>query len=170
MFSFFKNTLEKDLIKLGFGKLIEGYKQKVRSKEWTRRQYKEALRDFHSQHLSELSNSENINVATRQSFDDDELMVPLNLQNIQQEYVDVDYLYSSLLFEYQNSKRVHTKALHELEKLLKDRFPDAVADEELYRLYENSELKLLIDLACMPIEETNKNLLKTAFALLKNRL
>lgn len=170
MFSFFKNTLEKDLIKLGFGKLIEGYKQKVRSKEWTQQQYKEALRDFHSQHLNELSNSENINVSTRQSFDDDELMVPLNLQNIQQEYVDVDYLYSSLLFEYQNSKRVHTKAFHELEKLLKDRFPDAVADEELSRLYENSELKLLIDLACMPMEEPNKNLLKTVFALLKNRL
>lgn len=170
MFSFFKSTLEKDLIKLGFGKLIEGYKQKVRSKEWSGRQYKEALKEFHAQHLGELRNSGNVNVATRQSFDDDELMVPLNLQNIQQEFIDIDYLYSSLLFEYHNHKRIHTKALHELEKLLKERFPEAVEEDTFYRTHENSELKQLIELACLPMDAANKNQLKTVFSILRNRM
>jgi len=170
MFSFFKNPLEKDLIKLGFGKLIEGYRQKLRSKEWTRKQYKEALRDFHEQHLGELRNAGNVNVATRQSFDDDELMVPLNLQNIQQEFIDIDYLYSSLLFEYHNHKRIHTKALHELEKLLKERFPEAVEEDTFYRTHENSELKQLIELACLPMDAAHKNQLKTVFSILRNRM
>lgn len=170
MFSFFKNTLEKDLVKLGFGRLLEGYKQKVKTKEWTGKQYKEALKDLHSRHRSQLSNAENVNVATRQSFDDDELMVPLNLQNIQQEYIDIDFLYSSLLFEYRNHERVHTKALYELEKLLSERFPDAADDESLHRLYGNSELKFLIDQACIPMDVANKNHLKTVFSILKSRL
>ena len=170
MFSFFKNTLEKDLIKLGFGKLIEGYKQKVRTKEWSERQYKEALRDFHTRHISEVRNAGNVNVATRQSFDDDELMVPLNLQNIQQEFIDIDYLYSSLLFEYHNHKRVHTKALHELEKLLKERFPDAVEETAFYNTYKDSDMKQLIELACLPMEAANKDRLKVVFSILRNRM
>src|SRR5690606_12829139 len=129
MFSFFKSRIEKDLIKLGYATLIEGYRQKVKANEWTSSEFKNALNALHKKHLHEIENIQNVNVATRQSFVDDELMVSLNLQNIQHEYIDFDFIYSSLLFEYSNNNRVHAKAVSELERHLLERFPDAVFSE-----------------------------------------
>ena len=110
MFSFFKSSIEKDLIKLGFEELVQGYKQKVKTNEWTKLQYNEALKSLHTKHKNQISNIGNVNVATRQSFDVDDSVVPLNLQNIQQEFIDYDYIYSTLLFEYNSNNRIHTKA------------------------------------------------------------
>lgn len=170
MFSFFKSSVEKDLIKLGFNQLIKGYKQKVRSKEWTKQQYTDALKSVHKKHLSELQNIGNVNVATRQSFDDDELLTPLNLQNIQQEYIDIDYLYSSILFDYNTNKRIHAKALSQLEQVLKERFPDAVVSDAVYEKLKDADVKLLIDEAMRAMDASNKDYLQTVFTLLKNRL
>ncbi len=98
MFSFFKSSIEKDLIKLGFEELVKGYRQKVRSSEWTKQKYNDALKTLHSKNKNQINNIGNINVATRQSFDVDDSIVPLNLQNIQLEFIDYDYIYSTLLF------------------------------------------------------------------------
>ena len=107
MFSFFKSSIEKDLIKLGFEELVKGYRQKVKSNEWTKQQFNDALKNLHDK--NQINNIGNVNVATRQSFDVDDSIAPLNLQNIQQEFIDYDYIYSTLLFEYNSNKRPHNK-------------------------------------------------------------
>lgn len=170
MFSFFKSSLEKDLIKLGFGELVNGYKQKLKNKEWSKQQYHEALKDFHSKHKNEINNINNVNVATRQSFDVTDTIVPLNLQNIQQEYIDIDFIYSSLLFEYNNHKRIHSKAINELEKILIDRFPNAMIDNEIESQLLNKDIKFIIDQASLDITNQNKNVIFTAIKVLKSNL
>lgn len=170
MFSFFKSALEKDLIKLGFGELVNGYKQKVKNKEWTKEQFNEAIKEFHTKHKNEINNLGNVNVSTRQSFDVDDQIVPLNLQNIQQEFIDVDYIYSSLLFEFTNRKRIHSKALQELTAILKRDFPDAVIDLSLAEELKTTDLKSLIDLAMVDPNTANKNHLRTVYQELLNRI
>lgn len=170
MFSFFKSAKEKQLEKLGYQLLIESYKEKVKTKEWTKKEFSQAIDDLYNEKKAIVSNATNINVATRQSFDDDETMVPLNLQNIQQEFIDYDFIYSSLIFEYNNYKRIHTKALNELTRYLNNHFPDAVINEEDTQKISAKELKELINEASNPINDSNKNYLKAVFNELQKRL
>ncbi|MDO5636144.1 MAG: hypothetical protein Q4G18_02705 [Myroides sp.] len=170
MFSFFKSSIEKDLIKLGFEELVKGYRQKVRSSEWTKQKYNDALKTLHSKNKNQINNIGNVNVATRQSFDVDDSVVPLNLQNIQQEFIDYDYIYSTLLFEYNSNNRIHTKALNELSLLLDEKFPDAVILGDDIESLKNFDLKQLIHEATTPFSTENKNYLKAVFSELKNRL
>lgn len=169
MFSFFKSSIEKDLIKLGFEELVKGYRQKVRSSEWTKQKYNDALKSLHTKHKNQLNNIGNVNVATRQSFDVDDSIVPLNLQNIQQEFIDYDYIYSTLLFEYNSNNRIHTKALHELDKLLQENFPDAEILKEKEANVKQLTLQQLINEATLPFSADNSNYLKTVFSELLNR-
>lgn len=168
MFLFFKSNTEKDLIKLGFQELIKGYKQKVKSNEWTKKQYNDALKTLHAKHQNQINNINNVNVATRQSFDVDDNIVPLNLQNIQQEFIDYDYLYSTLLFEFNSNKRIHTKALHQLDKLLQENYPDAIILAEEEQKVKQLQLRNLINEATLPFNKENKNYLKAVFSELLN--
>ena len=170
MFSFFKSAKEKQLEKLGYQLLIESYKEKVKTKEWTKKESSQAIDNLYNEKKAIVSNATNINVATRQSFDDDETMVPLNLQNIQQEFIDYDFIYSSFIFEYNNYKRIHTKALNELIRYLNNHFPDAVINEEDAQKISDKELKELINEASNPINDSNKNYLKAVFNELQKRL
>lgn len=122
MFSFFKSGKEKALEKLGYKTLIDSYKQKVTNKEWDNKKYKEAIDKLFNDQKAIVSNANNVNVATRQSFVDDEVMVPLNLQNIQQEYIDYDFIFSTLVYEFKNHKKIHTQAVHELMKYLESKY------------------------------------------------
>jgi len=168
MFSFFKSSIEKDLIKLGFEELVKGYQKRLKSGEWTKNQYNQALKALHTKHKNQINNIGNVNVATRQSFDADDAMVPLNLQNIQQEFIDYDYIYSTLLFEYNSNNRIHAKALHQLDKLLQENYPDAVVlADELPKVRQLS-LQQLINDATLPFSAQNKNYLKTVFNELLN--
>lgn len=169
MFSFFKSSIEKDLIKLGFEELVKGYKQKVKSSEWTKQQCNDALKSLHTKHKNQLNNIGNVNVATRQSFDVDDSIVPLNLQNIQLEVIDYDYIYSTLLFEYNSNNRIHTKALHELDKLLHENYPDAVILVEDQQKIQQLSLNELINEATLPFSNENKNYLKAIFSELQNQ-
>jgi len=89
VFSFFKSDKEKKLEKIGYKSLIQSYKQKASNKEWTRSEYRQAMNLLYKEKKTAVDNAENVNIATRQSFKEDEVMVPLNLQNIQQESVDL---------------------------------------------------------------------------------
>lgn len=166
MFLFFKSTLEKNLIKLGFTDSVNQYKQKLKNKELTKKEYNNALQSLYNAHQVQLKNIKNVNVATRQTFDDDELLVPLNLQNIKQEFIDYDFIYSSLLFEYNNNKRIHTKALHELNKLLTEQYPDATCTEIDIDKVKNLTVEQLINQATVSFTNENKNYLKAVFTQL----
>ncbi|MEG1027029.1 MAG: hypothetical protein RSF34_21330, partial [Flavobacterium sp.] len=163
------SSIEKDLIKLGFEELVKGYQQKLKTNEWTKLQYNDALKSLHTKHKSQISNIGNVNVATRQSFDVDDSMVPLNLQNIQQEFIDYDYIYSTLLFEYNSNNRIHTKALYQLDKLLHENYPDAVILNDEEKNVKQLTLQQLINEATLPFSPENKNYLKTVFTELINR-
>lgn len=169
MFSFFKSSIEKDLIKVGYEELVKGYRQKVKTNEWTKQQFNDALKSLHTKHKNQINNIDNVNVATRQSFDVDDSIVPLNLQNIQQEFIDYDYIYSTLLFEYNSNNRIHTKALYELNKLLHENYPDAVILAEDQQKIQQLHLRDLINEATIPFSPENKNYLKAVFSELLNR-
>lgn len=169
MLSFFKSNKEKKLEKLGYQSLIQSYKEKVRSKEWTKNKYSQAIDNLYDEKKAAIDNAENINVATRQSFNEDEVMVPLNLQNIQQEYIDYDFIYSSLIFEYNNYGRVHTKALYELERHLDELFPDTQASEKDLQELQQLHIRMLIDQALLPMSLENKEYLKAVFQVLKEK-
>lgn len=169
MFSFFKNSIEKDLIKLGFEELVKGYKQKLKSKEFTKEQYTNALKTLHTKHKNEIKNIDNVNISTRQSFDVDDSIVPLNLQNIQLEFIDYDYVYSSLLYEYNSNNRIHTIAIAQLDKLLNEKHPNAALLIEDQEKTKQLKLSQLINEATLPITLENKDYLKTVFAELMNR-
>jgi len=170
MFSFFKSSIEKDLIKLGFEELVKGYRQKLKTKEWTKQQYNDALKSLHAKHENQINNIDNVNVATRQSFDVDDSIVPLNLQNIQQEFIDYDYIYSTLLFEYNSNNRIHTKALYQLDKLLHENYPDAVILKTEEENLQKLTLQQLINEATLPFSPESKNYLKAIFNELQKRL
>lgn len=166
MFLFFKSTLEKNLIKLGLANSVNQYKQKLKNKELTKKEYNNALQSLFNAHQTQLKNIKNVNVATRQTFDDDALLVPLNLQNIKQEFIDYDFIYSSLLFEYNNNKRIHTKALHELNKLLTEQYPDAVCSDTDLETVKKLTIEELINQATVSFTNENKNYLKAVFTQL----
>lgn len=170
MFSFFKSDKEKKLEKLGYQSLIQSYKQKVSNKEWTRNEYRQAMNQLYKEKKTAADNAENVNVATCQSFKEDEVMVPLNLQNILQESVDYNFIYSSLIFEYSNYKRVHPKALYELERHLDELFPDTQTSEESIQELQQLDLKTLIDKALLPITMENREYLKAVFQVLKKKI
>ena len=170
MFSFFKSNIEKDLIKLGFEELVKSYRKKVKTNEWSKQQYNDTLKSLHTKHKNQINNINNVNVATRQSFDVDDSIVPLNLQNIQQEFIDYDYIYSTLLYEYNSNNRIHTKALYQLDKLLHENYNDVVILAEDQQKIQKLSLNELINEATLPFTPENKHYLKTVFAELKNRL
>jgi len=99
----------------------------------------------------------------------DDSIVPLNLQNIQQEFIDYDYIYSTLLFEYNSNNRIHTKALYQLDKLLHENYPDAVILAEDQQKIKQLHLRDLINEATSPFTHENKDYLKTVFNELLNR-
>jgi len=169
VFSFFKSDKEKKLEKLGYQSLIQSYKQKVSNKEWTRSEYRQAMNLLYKEKKTAVDNAENVNIATRQSFKEDDVMVPLNLQNIQQESVDYNLIYSLLIFEYSNYKRVHPKALYELEQHLDELFPDTQTSEKDLQKLQQLDLKILIDKALLPITMENKEYLKAVFQVLKKK-
>ena len=169
MFSFFKSTLEKDLIKLGYHELVNGYRLKLKSNEWTKKQFQEALRNLHEQNKNKLENINNVNVSTRQSFDVDDTIVPLNLQNIQLEYIDYDYIYSTLLFEYNSKQRIHVKAIEQLLNLLQENFTDATINEQETANIKQVATKDLLHEATEPHTNANKNYLKAVYIELLDR-
>ncbi len=169
MFSFFKSSIEKDLIKLGFEELVKGYRHKVKNGEWTKQQFTDALKTMHSQHKNQINNIGNVNVATRQSFDVDDAIVPLNLQNIQQEYIDYDYIYSTLLFEFNSNNRIHLKAVTELDKLLHERYPDVAVPKKEETSVQQLTVQQLIQEATVPFTTENNGYLKLVFAELLKR-
>lgn len=170
MFSFFKSSKEKKLEKLGFQSLIHSYKEKLRNKEWTRKEYNQAVDQLFDEKKTAIDNVENINVATRQSFDDDEVMVPLNLQNIQLEYIDYDFVYNSLLFEYKNKKRIHQKALEQLENRLDQLFPNVEIAQDLLKKMELLEDEVLINKILEPLNDHNKQEFKAIYSVLRKRV
>lgn len=169
MFSFFKSTKEKQLIKLGFQSLIDSYYEKVKSKEWSKIDMKKAIDDLYEQKKAIVGNANNVNVSTRQSFVDDEVLVALNLQNIQQEYIDYDFIYSTLLYEYKNSKRIHTKALDELSKYLLTKYSNTELNKEYAQEIKSFATKVLIDIAMQDITSKNANEMIAVFEELKYR-
>jgi len=170
MFSLFKSSKEKQLIRLGFQTLIDSYYAKLKSKEWTKEEWKAAIDQLYEQNKTAVFNADNVNVATRQSFVDDEVLVPLNLQNIQQEYIDYDFIYSSLIYEYKNYQRVHSRAIVELIKYLKEKFPKATVDNQCSEQLKQLSTKDLIDKATQEITEENASYMASVFEELKNRL
>src|SRR5690606_11365675 len=160
MLSFFKSNKEKKLEKLGYQSLIQSYKEKVRSKEWTKKEYNQAVDNLYDEKKEALINGKKNNIATLQSSNEDEVMVPLNLQNIQHEYIDYDFIYSSLIFEYNNYGRVHTKALYDLERYLDELFPDTQASEKDLQELQQLHIRMLIDKALLPMSLENKEYLK----------
>ena len=169
MFSILKNQKEKKLIKLGFQSLIDAYKEKVNSGEWTKKVYKKAIEQLYQDKKTAIHNTDNIQVFTRQSFDDNEVTVPLNLQNIQQHYIDYDFVYSSLLFEYKNHKKIQVQALDTLEKWLKEKYPTVEISPELKEELQQQNPDFLVDEAIKTINTENASYIKTIFSILKNR-
>lgn len=170
MFSLFKSNKEKQLEKLGYKTLLDSYRKKVKLKEWSKTDYTVALEKLYKDKQSIIGNADNINVSTRQSFVDDEVMVALNLQNIQQEYIDYDFIYSSLLYEFKSNKKIHSKAIKELIDLLHSKFPEATIAEEFATELKDKETSYLIDEALQDITSENQHQLKAVFTELHNRL
>jgi hypothetical protein len=169
MFSLFKSNKEKQLIKLGFQSLIDSYYEKVKSKEWSKDDLKKAIDNLYEQKKSIVGNADNVNVSTRQSFVDDEVLVALNLQNIQQEFIDYDFIYSTLLYDYKNHKKIHTKALKELSDYLHTKYKDVQIDASYAEKIASLDTKQLIDLAMQDISSENANELAAVFTELKKR-
>lgn len=170
MFSLFKSTKEKQLIKLGYQSLIDSYYEKVKLKEWSKNDLKKAIDDLFEQKKSIVGNAENVNVSTRQSFVDDEVLVALNLQNIQNEFIDYDFIYSSLLYEFKNYNKIHTKALNELSSFLLSKHPNATIDTRIQEEIKAKDTKELIDICLQDINSENASMLLTVFTELKNRI
>lgn len=104
-----------------------------------------------------IEKTENNNVA-RRTFNEAEIIFPLNLQNIQQEYIDYNVVYSTFIFEFKNYGRVHSKALYELERYSDELFPDTQASKKTCKSYNRLKSKVL----CI-------KLLKAVFQVLKER-
>lgn|SRR5690554_844195 len=170
MFSFFKSNKEEKLEKLGYHSLIQSYKEKVRNKEWTRKDYQSAIQNLLNEKKTAVENIENNNVSTRQSFVTDEVLVPLNLENIQNEYIDYDFVCSSLVFEFKSKKRVHLKALQQLEARLNQMFPELEVSEELQTKINSLEVVTLINRAIASPNDVNKHELKAVYKALRQRL
>ncbi|WP_372473718.1 hypothetical protein AB4865_00165 [Capnocytophaga sp. ARDL2] len=169
MFSLFKNQKEKKLVKLGFQSLIDAYKEKFNSGEWTKETYKKAIDTLYKDKKTAIENIDNIQVSTRQTYDDDEVISPLNLQNIRQHFIDYDFVYSSLLFEYKNHNKIHIQAIDTLEKWLEEQFPTAKITESHTQNWCEKDTNQLIEKALEAITEDNADEIKTIFTLLKNR-
>lgn len=170
IFSFFKSNKENKLEKLGYHSLIKSYKAKVRNKEWTKKDYQSAVQDLMDEKKIAVENFENNNVSTRQSFATNDVLVPLNLENIQNEYIDYDYVYSSLMFEFKTKKRVHPKALQQLEARLDQMFPALEISVELQESVSSLDVATLINKANVLPNDINKHELKAVYNALRQRL
>lgn len=113
MFSFF-NTKEKKLRAIGFASMVDALQARKKNGEITKKEYKKIINQWCQRNEKSIENKGHIEVSARQSFDENEVLPPLNLQNIHTQVFDIDYAESLLLFEYKERKTIDQKIIRDL--------------------------------------------------------
>lgn len=103
MLGFWKSKIERKLLKLGHTESIAQYRKQLKAKEISKHDFNRLLTSLWEQQKAKWEQRENVNVATRQSFIDDDTLVPLNLHQIQTIVYDFDFIKNKIFFEYKNT-------------------------------------------------------------------
>lgn len=119
---FLLGSKEKDLIKIGFQPLIDSLKKQLKNKEITKQTYHKTIEKWHSDNKLAIQKGESIQAYIKQSFNEREILPPMNLSNIQMEVVDVDYLQSLILFDYKENRSVNQQVVNELKSYLEGKY------------------------------------------------
>ena len=92
MFFVRKNSTEKKLIELGYDWIVKNYRKQLKNKKFNKAEWQKALDNFYQSVAHKKEGKNNVNVAVRQTFDDNEVLPALNVSQITLPEYDVDFL------------------------------------------------------------------------------
>lgn len=124
----------KQLKKLGHTAQLAQYQAQRNNNQLNKVEYRSKIENLWLQQQNNWHHRDNVNVATRQSFTTNETLVPLNLEQIQTEVYDIDFIKNKLFFDYKNQGSVNYALVTTLKKALK-------ADEQFASMWQESEIQ-----------------------------
>lgn len=129
MFHFWKSDTEKKLLALGHRDIVAYYRQQLRQKKISKAGYIQSLQDLLAEQKNKLANINNVNVATRQSFIDDDILIALNVSKIQQPEYDIDFIKNKIAFNFKNNNRLYTNEIRFLFDIFKTEFGELLSGQ-----------------------------------------
>lgn len=166
MFHFWKSDIEKKLLALGHQDSIAYYKQQLRQKKISKAVYMQYLQDLLAEQKSKLSNIGNVNVATRQSFADDEILIPLNVSKIQQPEYDIDFIKNKIAFDFKNNQRLYANEIRFLFDFFKTEFSEFLSDQNKTVAKHDHPADFWVNLICGDYTPQNAPIVFQAFQYL----
>lgn len=140
MFSFF-NSKEKKLREIGYSSVVDEIKEKRKKGEISKEEYNKQIDEWYLKNQKAIEQGKHVEVSARQSFDESEVLPPLNLENIALEVFDIDYVESLLLFEYKEHQKIDQKIIRELINYHKKN--NSTITKEIQSLTDYTEKELL---------------------------
>ncbi len=106
IFDLFLSSTEKKLLKLGYGDIVKNYKKQLKNKTLDKKLYQELLEQLLTKNEHKLFHLDNVNVATRQNFQDFDVLPALNVSKITIPEYDLDFVKSKIYFNFKNNQQI----------------------------------------------------------------
>ncbi len=134
MLFFKKNSTEKKLINLGYDWIVKSYRKQLKNKQLSKDEWQIALEKFYASVAHKQTHQNNVNVATRQSFDDNEVLPALNVSQITLPEYDIEFIKNKIYNDYKTTGKYNRSEIDFLYQLFIKQFAevepnDVVASE-----------------------------------------
>lgn len=106
IFDLFLSPTEKKLLRLGYRDVVKNYKLQLKNKKIDKKKYNELLEQILAKNEYKLANVDNVNVATRQNFQDYDVLPALNVSKITIPEYDLDFVKSKIYFNFKNNQQI----------------------------------------------------------------
>lgn len=165
MFFIRKNSTEKKLIELGYIEVVKNYRKQLKNKQLNKVEWQKALNDFYQSVAQKKEGKQNVNVAVRQTFDDDEVLPSLNVSKISLPEYDVDFIKNKIFHDYKNSEKLIFSDIDFLYQIFKKEFPETPYQVDL----SVDDTAQAIDIITDEFDKEKAALIHAAFAFLRRR-
>lgn len=131
MFFIRKNPTEKKLIELGYDWIVKNYRRQLRGNQLNKAEWQKALDNFYQSVAHKKEGKNNVNVAVRQTFDDNEVLPALNVSQITLPEYDIDFLKNKIFHDYKTTGKPTLSDIDFLYQTFKKEFPKTLRQADL---------------------------------------
>ncbi|WP_277632441.1 hypothetical protein [Avrilella dinanensis] len=130
MFFIRKNPTEKKLIELGYDWIVKNYRRQLRNNQLSKAEWRKALDNFYQSVAHKKEGKNNVNVAVRQTFDDNEVLPALNVSQITLPEYDIDFLKNKIYHDYKTTGKPTLSDIDFLYQIFKKEFPENITQPD----------------------------------------
>lgn len=165
MFFIRKNSIEKKLIELGYIEVVKNYRKQLKNKQLNKVEWQKALDDFYQSVAQKKEGKQNVNVAVRQTFDDDEVLPALNVSKISLPEYDIDFIKNKIFHDYKNSEKLILSDIDFLYRIFQKDFSEIEPQTDV----SIKDTAQAIDIITDEYDKEKAALIHAAFAFLRRR-